>query len=115
MTEHEQDLHQVGMSITAAKQLIKKLDALRSLQKNPAFKTIVEDGYFTEEAVRLVMVKGDVEFQTPEKQASVLRDIDGISCFNEYLRNLMLLGRAAESGLAGYYEEQANLLVDEAE
>ncbi len=85
-----------------------KLDAgkaLERLHRNPDFKKLIVEGYMTAEAVRLVHAKADPACQTPDKQASVIRDIDSIGSFSGYLRTVEQLARTAASAIQANEQE----------
>lgn len=66
----------------------KHVDLASSLSRlvgNKDFIKVVKEGYFNKEAIRLVHLKSDPSMQTPERQASILRDIDAIGSFRGFL------------------------------
>lgn len=86
---------------------IADLDALGRLEANADFKRLFIEGYFKDEAVRLVMAKADPSLQEPEAQAAILRDIDGIGSLRGYLGGLRLKARMAEKAKADYLASKA--------
>lgn len=70
---------EIEVSMQQAKQTIAMADALERLHHNADFKQIILEGYFKDEAVRLVHIKGDPNLQDPVKQASIVRDMDAIA------------------------------------
>ena len=64
---------------------IERGQAVARLMANRDFKKIILEGYFKDEAVRLVHLKQAPDFQTDDKQRNILRDIDSIGTFRNYL------------------------------
>lgn len=80
-------------------------DSLDRLLNNKDFKEVILKGYFEKEAVRLVHVKADPNMQTPERQASVLRDIDAIGTFRGFLDLIGRRGVLARKGIDDAHAE----------
>jgi hypothetical protein len=62
---------------------IKDGEALERLLRNRDFKRLIDNGLFSKEATRLVMLKADPDNQDEFRQAEILKGIDSIG----YLRN----------------------------
>ena len=92
-------MQEIEITIEEAKRAIYLGELVTKLQLNPDFKELVTEGYFKEDAARVVMLKADKEFQTPEKQSKLDNDILGISVFGEYLRTKKVLGNMAKDSL----------------
>jgi len=75
---------EIELSIEQAKAFIAVGEALARLENNPDFKLVIGDGYFKENAIRLVHLKCHPQMGTPEKQADIIRAIDGIGELNRY-------------------------------
>jgi hypothetical protein len=73
--------------------------ALERLYSNKDFQAVVTNGYFREEAVRLVMARGSAEMQTPERQASLQAEIDAVSRFSGYLDTVRFFGDQAKKSI----------------
>lgn len=79
------DIAALEASIKQNQQIIAYGDALSRLENNKDFKKIFLEGYFREEAIRLVGLLGDPYLGTPEKQASIIKQMEGISNLRSYL------------------------------
>lgn len=103
-------LEQLEVTIEKHKQNIEKVEMLRRLEKNPDFIALVKEGYFKEEACRLVLTKNDPVNLNPEAQAAILRDIDAISSLADFFRSIERSGVKSIKQLADdmdsveYYE-----------
>lgn len=94
-------LKEIENNIKEARKTVELGNALDRLFNNRDFKKIVLDGYFKDEAIRLVHLKGDPAVQSAESQAAIIRSMEGISELNNYFRNLrhqvMLAEKSIES------------------
>lgn len=92
-------IEQVELGIKEARKTVDLATSVKKLQRNRDFKAVVSQGYFKEEAARLVHLKGNPGMQTPEHQAAILRQIDSISAFATYLDHLVRFGEMAEQAI----------------
>jgi len=76
-------------SIRSARKLIELADALERLKSNKDFKTIVMEGYFEKEAVRLVQAKSNPALQSAEMQKSIITQIDSIGNLNLFFSTIV--------------------------
>lgn len=81
-------LDRLELNIKEHKQNIQKGEALKRLMLTRDFLEIVMKGYLEQEAIRLVHLKSDIDFQSPNTQASIIRAIDSIGGFKQYLDNI---------------------------
>lgn len=93
-------LREIEESIAHNKEIVGKSNALERLKSNPDFRKVVSDGYLKEEAIRLVLLKGDQNMQRPERQTAIQADIDAIGRFAQYLHSISQFGAMAASSLA---------------
>lgn len=66
--------------------------SVERLMTNRDFKRIVLEGYFKDEAVRLVHLKQDPAVQSDDAQRGILKAMDAIGSFAGYLANLRTTG-----------------------
>lgn len=98
MSQLENDINQVELSIEVAEEVIKKGKQAEALAKIKDFKEIILDGYFVDEAARLVhYVSHPTTSEEDRKQA--LRDIDGIGSLKRHLNMLVTFGKQAQEAL----------------
>ena len=79
------------------------------------FKEVIKDGYFNQEAIRLVHLRSDPNMQTPEKQDSIIKQMDAIAALSEYLRVQEHLCEQAAKQLEADEEFRAELAQEEVE
>jgi hypothetical protein len=88
-------------SIKRAKELVDCGSALERLRTNRDFKKIVVDGYFAEEAIRLVHLKADPAMQSEGSQASIIRQMDAIGSLSDYFRTVDMAANQARRSIQG--------------
>ena len=94
----EQDLKELELSIEHATKAIDQMKALDRLYHNKDFQSIIVDGYFKDEASRLVLLKGDVNIE-PESEAHCDKMINGIGCLRAYFQIVNHFGTAAQAAI----------------
>jgi len=97
---NEQVENEIEISIDQARSAVEKKDAMDRLISNPDFNTLFTEGYFANESSRLVSLLADDEWQTPEKQKSLVDDMRAISSLRQYIMNIRALGRQMERQIA---------------
>ena len=102
MSNVNQEEMQIQLSIDQAKGLIMRRDALRALEQNPYWKTLITECYFKTEPVRLVMLKSDENAQTPEMQEAIDKDISAIGALRQFFGATIQLGNSAEATLQSH-------------
>jgi len=95
MSSNDETIHKLEMDISDAKYLVKMMEDLKTLTNNSAFKAIIREGYFKENAVRLVNLRADPNMQSEKDQAATLREIDAIGIFRQYLSTINQMGTTA--------------------
>lgn len=91
------DIEQIELSIEDAKELIKRKDMALKLASNREFKKLVLDGYFVDEAARLVAVSGD--YLQKDYRDEIFDAIKAISHFKQFMQNIVKTGEIAEREL----------------
>ena len=101
-------IKEIEDNIKGARRLVDLGDALERLKANKDFKTLVMEGYFEKEAIRLVHAKSNPGLQSPEMQTSILTQINAIGNLNMYFQTV-----AQQAGLARKSIEQDEQARDE--
>jgi hypothetical protein len=86
-------------NIQQSQEFVELGKALERLSNNKDFLAVVKRGYFEKEAIRLVHLKADPSMQTPERQQSVVSQIDSIGNFSAYLQTLKFNADRAEHSI----------------
>jgi len=107
----EDQQKQVVVSIDQAEKIIELRDQITKLSKNKLFKTVVLDGYFKEEAIRLTSIYNSPNLSA-EDNAKVLKDLEAIGSLRRYFQTKTMLGNVAESELVSHRQtlEELNAL-----
>lgn len=108
-------IQEVEVSIEECKRIVDIRDSLNRLMKNKDFCKVIEEGYLREEAVRLVCAKASPSLQSEEMQRRIIRDIDAIGSFNQYLSTIMQTGYQADKTLEDAQETLQELLKEDKE
>lgn len=93
-------LQEIEQSISDNRDTLALTEALSRLRNNRDFKLVVSSGYLQKEAVRLVCLKADPGMQGAAEQQQILRQLDSIGCFNQYLLGIQRAGEIAEKGIS---------------
>lgn len=88
---------------------------LERLQENRDFIKLITEGYFEQEAIRLVRAKANNEMQTPEKQAAIMKDIDGIGALYQYFDTVRALGQIANRHLENIEAQRTEIFAGDME
>ena len=96
-----------------SKALVEMGNALERLQNNKDFKKVVLDGYFREEAIRLVHLKGSPHTQSPDMQRSIVTQIDAIAAVADFFSTVLFKARQGERSLADDQETIEELAREE--
>lgn len=81
-------VQQIEQNIREAKEILGIHAALVRLESNKDFRKVIKEGYLEREAIRLVHLKADPAYQTPERQAAILGDITAIGGLLQYFRTV---------------------------
>jgi hypothetical protein len=111
----DQNIETIEISIKQGKETVDKMNSLLKLTKNKDFKKVIDDGYFVEEASRLVLLKADPSLQSVEDQRQIDNSILAIGYFRQYLATIFQLGRMAEKSLKEDEEVREELMSEELE
>jgi hypothetical protein len=83
-------LKELEANLLASKESIELNNALQRLMDNKDFKKVVINGYFSKEAIRLVLLKGKPGYQGDVEQKNIIAKIDAIGNFSNYLDSIAM-------------------------
>jgi hypothetical protein len=83
------EIGKIEEQIKVGKQFADFGAAILRLKNNKDFQKVVMQGYFKDEAVRVVMAKSDPFLQNPEAQRSFDLQISGIGNFHAFLNEAL--------------------------
>lgn len=106
------ELQQLEASIKQSDELIELGNCLERLRNNRDFKKIIIEGYFEQEAVRLVHLKADNNMQSVESQKSIVAQMDAIGNLSQYFATLQFKAGMAHKAKASDEEMRDELLAE---
>lgn len=108
-----QEIERIEDDIKRARQLVEIGEYIEHLKNNRAFRKVILEGYFQDEAIRLVHLKGDSNMQSPESQASILRQMDAIAALSEFLTTQLQKASMAVKSIEYNEQTRDELLAEE--
>lgn len=103
-------LEAIEKSIQQSKVCIEAGNALKRLKDNRDFKLIVLNGYFENEAIRLVHLKSDPNMQKESSQEDIIKQIDAIGAFGNYMTTVLFRADMSLKSLASDEEAKEEIL-----
>lgn len=100
-------------NIRQAKLIAGKGEALERLRQNRDFKAVILDGYFKEEAIRLVHLKADPSMQSPDMQKSIVAQMDAIGSLNQHFTAVVQQASIALKAISADEEARDEILAEE--
>lgn len=95
----QDEIKELDASIQRSKEIVELGACLDRLSSNRDFRTIVQEGYFKQEAVRLVHLRADPAMQAKDRQDGINKQLDSIACFSQYLREVQQLASMAKRAI----------------
>ena len=92
-------LKQVENSIKQATGHLEFGIAIERLRTNRDFKKVIVEGYFEQEAIRLVHLKADPNMQSAAHQEAILKQMDSIGALNQYFQTKSHLAAMASKSI----------------
>jgi len=100
MNPVDQQIDELEIGIEVARKAVDRAKALDELSRNRNFKKIILEGYFEEEAQRLVLLKSDPNMQSDEQQKALDNAIIGIGQLRQHFITINQFGRMAAQSIA---------------
>lgn len=110
----EEQIEFVQLSLEEAMHVVEVGEAIERLKKNKDFKLVIHEGYFRDEASRLVMLTADSTLSAEQKEAT-WGAIRGIGEFRSYLMAKAQQAVVAEKEILDYKETLGELRSEDAE
>jgi hypothetical protein len=103
-------LQEIDINIKQAQKIVEQGNALERLRNNVDFKRVISEGYFEQEAVRLVHLKSDPNMQSDERQKSILAQMDAIGSLNQYFQTVFHRASLASKAIEADEQTREELL-----
>lgn len=94
------------------KKVLEFAQAVKRLELNKDFKKVFVEGYFKDEAVRLVHLRSDSQSQSKEVQENILKALDAIGYLSQFLKKAVLDGDLALKQIAMNEDIQQELIAE---
>lgn len=107
------ELQQLEQNIKQAQKAVDLGDALERLRNNRDFKKVFIEGYFEQEAIRLVHLKADSNLQAPEAQQSIVAQMDAIGGVLQYMQTVMVRADMARRSVAADEQTRDEILAED--
>lgn len=114
-TENEAQIEQIEINMERAEGNVSVYKALQRLTDNKDFKRIVLEGYFKDEASRVVLLKADPSVQDMEQQISLDNQIIAIGQLRQYFHTITQIGRMSEHAIVEDSKTHEELLEEGAQ
>lgn len=108
----ETTIHQIEKEIQSAKERVQFGEAIERLKSNRDFKKVFLEGYFREEAIRLVGLKADPSQQKEECQQEIIKQIDAIGAVQAFLNAALWMASRGAMDVAEK-QEIVNEMIEE--
>jgi len=110
---HDSALNDIEKGIQQATVLVEFGSAISRLTNNKDFKRVIGEGYFEQEAIRLVHLKADENMQSVQAQASIVKQMDAIGALGQFLQTKQVLATQAARSIAADEETRDELLAED--
>jgi len=109
MSQIETEMQEIEVTIGELKKAVVRGEALRRLMKNKDFKTIIEDEYFREEAVRLTSLLGSPIPTIHAAQEFIVKDLEGIAALRRFFSTVLSMSSQSEDQILSHENELEDL------
>ena len=110
---YDNELQQLEQNIKQSRKIAELGESLERLKANRDFKKVIVEGFFEQEAVRLVHLKADANMQSSESQKTILMQIDAIGSLSAYFNALRIRANMAGNSIAADEQTREELLAED--
>ena len=104
-------IEEVEIQIDMAQRIRALRDNCAKLMNSKEFKDVIEEGYFKEEAARLVMAKSS--FMNDDQKQLIDNMIYGVGALKNWLESVMRRGDEMDQAIEGHEKTREELLQEE--
>lgn len=105
----------IEANIAEARKIVDFGHALERLQNNADFKKVVKEGYFKDEAIRLVHAKSNPNLQSADSQRFIIQQMDAIGSLTQYFDMVFHKASLAAKAIDADEEARDEILAEGAE
>jgi len=113
--DHGQQIQQVEIDIETAQEQIDLAEALERLHSSLDFKKVFVQGYFKDEASRIVLLKADAHFQGADEQKQANDIITSIGGLRQYFGKVFAMAEMAHRAIEDHKEARQEMLAEDLE
>lgn len=106
------EIEQLELAVDKAREMVERRDMVLKLSKNREFRKIMSEGYFVDEAARLVAISGELAHKPHRDE--IFDSIKAISHVRQYFSDIVRLGNIAENEIDSSEEYLADMRGDDA-
>lgn len=99
MNQADEQIQEFELTIADAKAQVGLAEALERLHKNPDFRQVIVDGYFRDEAARMVSLLGEPNAQEPAMQTAINNSLRSISELRQHFTKIFHFGELAHRAI----------------
>ena len=113
MSQIEQQMHQVEVTIEQCEEQIAQAEALQRLHKNADFKKLILEDYFEKNAIRTVMMKSAAGHEGEKEQKNLDNVLIGIGQLGQYFHKIFSFGEGAARAMEEHKNTREELLAED--
>jgi hypothetical protein len=106
-------IQRIEANIKEARKIVDLGDSLERLRSNRDFKKVIMEGYFEQEAIRLVHLKADPSMQSADMQKSIVSQMDAIGALHQYFTTVFHKASIARKAIDADEETRDEILAEE--
>lgn len=97
----DNQIHSIEKDLASHRKQIDLRESLVSLSTNRHFKAVISEGFFKDEPVRLTALLGHPDYQTNERQANILKQLNGVAQLHSYFNLIHSFAEIANKEVEG--------------
>jgi hypothetical protein len=105
-------VEEIQLNIDQARGVVALGESLDRLFQNPDFREVIVEGYFRDEAVRLVELKAAPQMAKPQYQEPILKAIDAIGALQQHFNKIRLMADQARQAIEDSEQELESLAAE---
>lgn len=105
-------IQEIESNIKEAQKIVEMGNALNRLKHNQDFKKVIMEGFFKQEAIRLVHLRSDTAMQSQAMQDSINKQIDAIGSLSQYFQVIQHQASLAVKAIAADEEARDEILAE---
>ena len=92
-------INQAAIEMNSTAYWIEQAEALAELEKNPHYKKVIEQGYFTDRAINGTSLLANDQIKRSNSRTDVMESLIAISTLKDHFNTIKNLGQSAKDDL----------------